>query len=129
MLGLSCMEGRWLFWGSVGGILGVEPAGTCPKTASRARGAAYHACHVPARAAPEPRRLLPGAEGARRALRRQLLHGRDEHRHLLPPRLPRAGAAARELPLLRAGGAGRERGLSPLPALPARAGAAGTALV
>ena len=41
-------------------------------------------------------RLLPGAAGARRALRRPLLHRRAHHRHLLPARLPGAAAAPRE---------------------------------
>jgi AraC-like DNA-binding protein len=70
------------------------------------------------------RRLLPGDEDARRALRRVVLHRGDLHRHLLPAGVPREAAAARELPLLPPRGAGRGRGLSPLPALPARAGPA-----
>jgi hypothetical protein len=124
MLGLSCM-------GCMGeaAILGAAAGGTCPETAGPpGRCVSSNPCHR-SRPAPAPRRLLPGAEGARRALRRRVLHRRHQHRHLLPAGLQGADAAARELPLLRPCRAGRGRGLPALPALPARAGAAGAALV
>ena len=47
------------------------------------------------------RRRLPRAAGARRALRRAPVRRRHLDRRLLPAGLPRAPAAARELPLLR----------------------------
>ena len=128
MLGLSCMgsgvrccrvalDSRRRVGGNMSGN-GQSAAGRCVSS-----------CMSPARAAAGPRCLLPRAEGARCALRRQLLHRRDQHRHLLPAGLPGAHAAARELPLLRPRRAGRGAGFRPLPALPARAGAAGAALV
>ena len=67
------------------------------------------------------RHLLPRAGDARRALRRPLFRRRALDAHLLPAGLHRALAAARELPLLPQRGGGGGRGLSAVPALPARA--------
>ncbi len=67
------------------------------------------------------RGLLPRPESPAMRGLTALLHRRHLHRHLLSPGLPRAHAPARELSLLCAGRAGRERRFSPLPALPPRA--------
>jgi len=59
------------------------------------------------------------AKQPRRAVRRSVLHRREDHRHLLPSDLPCAHAAAQERPLLRLR-RGRGRGWLPsLPPLPA----------
>ena len=62
---------------------------------------------------------LPGASRARCALRRQAVRRRDVDGHLLPADLPRADAGAAQLPLLRLAGAGRGRGVPPVPEVPA----------
>jgi hypothetical protein len=68
---------------------------------------------------PRRRCRLPCREGARCALRRALFRRRHLHRRLLPPGVPRAHAAARELPLLRHPRAGRGGRLQALPEVPA----------
>ena len=67
-----------------------------------------------------PTSLRPGAPLARCALRRSVLHRRDEHRHLLPPHLPRPHCKRRERSVLSERCRGGRRRLPPVPSLSPR---------
>ena len=67
----------------------------CPETARRRASGAGSCGH-----GPRCRCLLPGRRHAGRALRRPVLHRRQDDRHLLPPGLPGADAEAGERHLL-----------------------------